>query len=182
MFSAELESGNAIGAFLQTPAAVLDKTSGSKGARLLSSTGLGCGNLIGRAQLFSAPALDRNRSPKSPILINTPGKSTCLVTGRALHRVIKQKHQPNRQKMSKKCLKIVFAVPPDNFWTFFGHFFDIFGHLSTFPLSELSNDLPVVTLVFTRHLVCTLLIEGQISEPECVGGAQNLPDLPFLGV
>ena len=28
--------------------------------------------------------------------------------------------------MSKTCPKIVFAVPPDNFWTFFGHFFDNF--------------------------------------------------------
>ena len=33
------------------------------GARVLSSTGLGSGNLIGRAQFPPAPALDKNRSP-----------------------------------------------------------------------------------------------------------------------
>ena len=60
--SAELESGNAIGAFLQTPAPVLDKISGPMGARFLSSTGLGSGNLLGRAQ-FPQPALDENPSP-----------------------------------------------------------------------------------------------------------------------
>ena len=32
-------------------------------ARLLSSTGLGSGNLIERAQFSPAPALDKNRSP-----------------------------------------------------------------------------------------------------------------------
>ena len=42
--STELESGNAcLGAFLQTPAPVLDKNSGPMGARFLSSTGLECG-------------------------------------------------------------------------------------------------------------------------------------------
>ena len=46
--------------------------------------------------------------------------------GRALDRVTKQKHRPNRQKMSKKCPKIVSSAPLENFWTFFGHFFDIF--------------------------------------------------------
>ena len=45
---------------------------------------------------------------------------------RALDRVTKQKHRPNRQKLSKKCPKIVFSAPLDNFRTFFGHFFDIF--------------------------------------------------------
>ena len=33
------------------------------GAQFLSSTGLGSGNLIGRAQLPPAPALDKKRSP-----------------------------------------------------------------------------------------------------------------------
>ena len=33
------------------------------GARFLSSTGLGSGNLIGRAEFPPAPALDKNRSP-----------------------------------------------------------------------------------------------------------------------
>ena len=46
--STELESGNAIGAFLQAPAPVLDKISGPMGARFLSSTGLRSGNLIER--------------------------------------------------------------------------------------------------------------------------------------
>ena len=32
-------------------------------ARFLSSTGLGCANVIARAQLPPAPALDKNRSP-----------------------------------------------------------------------------------------------------------------------
>ena len=45
---------------------------------------------------------------------------------RALDRVTKQKHRPNGQKLSQKCPKIVFSVPPDNFWTFFGHLFDSF--------------------------------------------------------
>ena len=61
--STELESGIAIGAFLQTPAPVLDKISGPMGARFLSSTGLQSGNLIERAHFFPAPALDKNRSP-----------------------------------------------------------------------------------------------------------------------
>ena len=49
-FYPALESGNAIGAFLQTPAPVLDKNFGPMGARSLSSTALGSGNLIERAQ------------------------------------------------------------------------------------------------------------------------------------
>ena len=57
--STELESGNAIGAFLQTRAPVLDKISGPMGARFLSSTGLGSGNLIEWAQFPPAPALDK---------------------------------------------------------------------------------------------------------------------------
>ena len=61
--STELEYWNAIGAFLQTPAPVLDKISGPMGAQFLSSTGLGSGNLIGRAQFPPAPAMDNNRSP-----------------------------------------------------------------------------------------------------------------------
>ena len=65
-----------------------------------------------------------------------PSFKSC--NGRALDRVTKQKHRPNRQEMSQKCPKIVFAAPPDNFWTFFRHFFDI---LSTFQFSLLSNDL-----------------------------------------
>ena len=54
---------HALGAFLQTPAPVLDKNSGPMGAQFLSSTGLGFVNLIERAQLFPAPALDKNQSP-----------------------------------------------------------------------------------------------------------------------
>ena len=46
--------------------------------------------------------------------------------GKSLDRVTKQKHRPTRQNLSKKCPKIVFSAPPDNFWTFFGHFLDIF--------------------------------------------------------
>ena len=61
--STELESGNAIGAFLQTPAPVLDKIFGPMGAQILSSAGLGSGNLIERAQFPPAPALDKSRSP-----------------------------------------------------------------------------------------------------------------------
>ena len=57
--STELESGNAIGAFLQTPAPVLDKIPGPMGTRFLSSTWLGSGDLIGRAQFPPAPALDK---------------------------------------------------------------------------------------------------------------------------
>ena len=57
-------SSCAIGAFLrflQTPAPVLDKISGPIGTRILSSTGLQFGTLIGRAQ-FLLPALDKNQS------------------------------------------------------------------------------------------------------------------------
>ena len=67
--STELESGNALGAFLQTPAPVLDKISGPTGAELLSSTGLGFGTLIERerererAKSLPVLALDKNRSP-----------------------------------------------------------------------------------------------------------------------
>ena len=61
--STELESENALGAFLQNQAPVLDKISGPMGARFLSSTGLGFGNLIKRAWVFPVPALDKNRSP-----------------------------------------------------------------------------------------------------------------------
>ena len=43
-----MESGNALGAFPQTPAPVLDKISGPVGAGFLSSTGLRSGNLIER--------------------------------------------------------------------------------------------------------------------------------------
>ena len=46
--STELEPGNPIRAFLQIPAPVLDKISGSMGSRFLSSTGLGFGTLIQR--------------------------------------------------------------------------------------------------------------------------------------
>ena len=62
----ELESGNALGAFLQTSAPVLDKNSGPMGAQFLSSTGLGFVNLIERAQIFPVPALDKNQSPILP--------------------------------------------------------------------------------------------------------------------
>ena len=54
---------NAMGAFLQTPAPVLDNISGAMGARFLSSTGLRSGSLIGRAQFPQHPALDKNWSP-----------------------------------------------------------------------------------------------------------------------
>ena len=63
--------------------------------------------------------------------------------GRALDRVAQQKHRPNRQKLCKKCPKIVFSAPRDIFWTFFGHFSTIFGYLLTFCFSWLSNGLPV---------------------------------------
>ena len=52
--STELESGNAIGPFLQTPAAVPHKISGPMGAGVLSSTGLQFGTLIGRARFLSS--------------------------------------------------------------------------------------------------------------------------------
>ena len=64
---------------------------------------------------------------------------TC--NGRALDRVTKQKHRPNRQKVSKNCPKIVFSAPPDNFWTFFGHFFGIFR---TFCRHSLFRGCPTI--------------------------------------
>ena len=65
----------------------------------------------------------RHRHPEIPS-VNRRKPESC--NGRALDRVTKQKHRPNRQTLSKKCPKIVVSAPPDNFWTFFGHFFDIF--------------------------------------------------------
>ena len=74
--STELESGNALGAFLQTPALVLDIISGPKGAESLSSAGLGLDNLIERErereQFFPVPALDENQSPKTHGRFRTP--------------------------------------------------------------------------------------------------------------
>ena len=61
--STELESGIALGAFLQTPAPVLDKISGPMGAQFLYSTGLRFGTLMEKAEFFPVPALDKNRSP-----------------------------------------------------------------------------------------------------------------------
>ena len=46
--------------------------------------------------------------------------------GRALDRGTKQEHRANSQKMHKKCPQAGFSDPPDNFWTFFRHFFDNF--------------------------------------------------------
>ena len=40
------------------------------GARFLSSTGLGSGNLIGRAQFPPAPALDKNQSPQKTLFFS----------------------------------------------------------------------------------------------------------------
>ena len=54
--STELESGNALKAFLQTPAPVLDKISGPMGTRFLSSTGLGSGNLTERERAQILPS------------------------------------------------------------------------------------------------------------------------------
>ena len=61
--SVVLESGNASGAFLQTPTPILDRIPGLMDARFLSSVGLGFGTRIGRTQLFPTPALDKNRFP-----------------------------------------------------------------------------------------------------------------------
>ena len=67
--------------------------------------------------------------------------------GRALDRVTKQKHRPNRQKLSKKSPKIVFTAPLDKFWTFFRHFSDMV-------------DIPVFWAVqrFARYKVCAFAI------------------------
>ena len=62
--STGLESGNALGAFLQTPDPVLDNISGPS-ARFLSRNGLGFGTPIGRAQFFPAPALDEKSVSKN---------------------------------------------------------------------------------------------------------------------
>ena len=58
--STESEPGNALEAFRQTPAPVLDIISGPMGARSLSTTGLQFGTLIERAQFSPVPALDKN--------------------------------------------------------------------------------------------------------------------------
>ena len=51
------------GAFLQTPAPVLDTISGPLGAGFLSSAGLQFATRIARAQLLPAPALDKISIP-----------------------------------------------------------------------------------------------------------------------
>ena len=51
------------GAFLQTSAPALDKTSEPIGAGFSSGIGLGFGSLTVRAQILPAPTLDKNRSP-----------------------------------------------------------------------------------------------------------------------
>ena len=76
---------------------------------------------------FTGCRAERKTNKRNPLKLLGKRGQTC--NGRALDRVTKQKHRPNRQKMSKKCPKIVWAVPPDNFWTFFGHFSDIFRTL-----------------------------------------------------
>ena len=63
--STGLESGNATGAFLQTPAPILQKYSGPIGAGILSSFGLQFGTLLDRAQFVLVVALDKNWSPIS---------------------------------------------------------------------------------------------------------------------
>ena len=65
--STELESGNAPGAFLQTPSPILEN-SWTHGCKILFSTGLQLGTFIGTAQLLPAPALDKNWSPTSGIM------------------------------------------------------------------------------------------------------------------
>ena len=81
---------------------------------------------------------------KPPGTSNT-NNSNCAIpkiwNGRALDRVTKQEHWPNGQKLSKKCPKIVFSDPLDNFWTFFGQFFDIFR---TFCRHSLSLGCPTI--------------------------------------
>ena len=52
--------------------------------------------------------------------------------GRALDRVTKQKHRPNSEKLPKKCPKMVFSAPLDNFWTFFWHIFQTLCRHSLF--------------------------------------------------
>ena len=73
--STELECENALEAFLQTPAPVVDKVSGPMGAQFLSSTGLGFGILVGRAQPLPVAALDKIQSSNS----KNPSKKHLLV-------------------------------------------------------------------------------------------------------
>ena len=61
--SAELESGNVPGGFLQTPVPVLENVSGPMVAQVLSSIGLGSG-IIGRAQILSVPSPDKIGLPE----------------------------------------------------------------------------------------------------------------------
>ena len=61
--------------------------------------------------------------------------------GVRLPRVVTGEHwtgSPNKSidQIGKKCPKIVFSASLDSFWTFFGHFFEIFSDiLSTSPFS-----------------------------------------------
>ena len=97
--------------------------------------------------------------------------------GPALDRVTEQKNRPNRQKMSENCVFGPFGQFLDIFRTFFRHLSDI---LSTFPFSELSNDLPVTR---QRDLLkekgslrkCVHLLET-LKETGIGGGGQNVPN------
>ena len=58
--SAELESGNALGAFRQTRAPALDKISGPPGARFYPVLGWGLATSHRENAILPAPALDKN--------------------------------------------------------------------------------------------------------------------------
>ena len=78
------------------------------GARFLSSTGLGSGNLIERAQFFPVPALDKNRSP-----INRAKKFYVFASKRRKYKLfplVKRRVVPGLSRLSKSlCVQSLCA-------------------------------------------------------------------------
>ena len=81
-------------------------------------------------------------------------KRSSSATG--LTRIVTGEHWtalPNKStdQIGKNCPKIVFAVPRDNFWTFFRHFFDIFR---TFCRHSLFLGCETICLLQDKHIFC----------------------------
>ena len=73
---------------------------------------------VRRAVAVVAVHISNDDGTQPALQVRTPESTRKGCNGRALDRVTKQKHRPNRQKLSKKCPKIVFTA----LWTIFGHF------------------------------------------------------------
>ena len=99
--------------------------------------------------------------------------------GRALDRVTKEKHRPNRQKLSKKCPKIVFSAPLE---IFLGYFFDIFRTFVGVPIfwavqrfaHYSTHRIRVLTMPLLSDILDSLDLFG--AEAGGVRGASTIPN------